>query len=224
MSYILTAAVLLFLSMAAQTDTLIQAFLAAYFGNATNYKYMCISTEVSSQTLSSALTAGATITAIPITGATFAIPAGQVFLDWNGSGVPPSQTTPQETLTTAGCAAGATSLPVTSFVLVNNHAIGAKVVPVAPVTDNPSASPAGAQYQTLVAGDFSSVSGSGTGNRTIVATKKFPGNTTVAGSYTAVRLSNTNPIVAGSVGVTSFVPPAVINGSTDQTMTTTIKE
>jgi len=207
----------------ALTDIGIQAALAALFAAANttpaSYKYMCISTEVSSQTLASALTAGAVITAIPITAATAAIPAGKVKLDWQNN-----DAAPEEILITSGCASGATSLPVTSFTLVNSHAIGAKVVPVAPETDNPSASPAGAQYLTLAAGDFTGPSGSGVGNRLMTVIKKFPGNTTTAASYTAARLSNANPIVAGSVGATIFVPVAVINSGTDQTFTVSIKE
>ena len=208
----------------ALTDIGIQAALAALFAAANttpaSYKYMCISTEVSSQTLASALTAGATITAIPLAaGATAAIPAGKVKLDWQNN-----DAAPEEILITSGCAAGATSLPVTSFTLVNNHSIGAKVVPVAPETDNPSASPAGAQYLTLVAGDFTGPSGSGVGNRLITVIKKFPGASTTAASYTAARLSNANPIVAGSVGATIYVPVAVINSGTDQTFTIAIKE
>ncbi len=210
-----------------QTDTLIQAFLTAYFGNATNYKYICISTEISSQTLGAALTAGTAPTGAALTfaaGATAAIPAGQFVIDWQQNGV-----SPQEIVQTTGCALGATSLPVTAigggaYIPANNHAVGVSLVQLAPVTDNPSASPAGAQYLTLVAADFGSVSGSGVGNRQIVATKKFPGASTTAGSYTAVRLSNANPIVAGSVGVTSFIPKAVINPTTDQTFPITIKE
>jgi len=208
----------------ALTDIGIQAALAALFAAANttpaSYKYMCISTEVSSQTLASALTAGATITAIPLAaGATAAIPAGKVKLDWQNN-----DAAPEEILITSGCASGATSLPVTSFTLVNSHAIGAKVVPVAPETDNPSASPAGAQYLTLVAGDFTGPSGSGVGNRLITVIKKFPGASTTAASYTAARLSNANPIVAGSVGATIYVPVAVVNSGTDQTFTIAIKE
>lgn len=205
----------------AQTDLLIQAFLTAYFGNATNFKYMVISTEVSSQTLSAALTAGVAITALPVTATTAAIPAGQLVIDWKQNGVAPQEPI---TATTTGCTQGATSIPISSYTPASNHTIGAAIVQLAPTTDNPSASPTGAQYLTLATTDFGSVSGSGVGNRQIVATKKFPGASTTAASYTAVRLSNANPIVAGSVGVTSFIPPAVINPTTDQTMTVTIKE
>lgn len=205
----------------AQTDSLIQAFLADYFGNATKYKYIVISTEVSSQTLTTALTAGVAVTSLAVTATTAAIPAGQIVIDWQQNGVAPQEPV---TATTTGCALGATSIPISSYTPASNHAIGAAIVQLAPETDNPSASPTGAQYLTLVAADFGSVSGSGKGNRQIVATKKFPGASTTAASYTAVRLSNANPIVAGSVGVTSYIPKAVINPTTDQTFLITIKE
>jgi hypothetical protein len=54
-------------------------------------------------------------------------------------------------------------------------------------------------------------------------TKKFLGASTAAGTYTAARLTNANPIVSGSVGATLFLPQATINSGTDQTYAFIVK-
>lgn len=185
--------------------------------------YMCISTDAGSTSLTTALTSGQTgVTSLAVAALPASIPSGTTLkLDYgNGS---------QETcVTTALANSGATSISVGSFTgsggsVVYAHSIGATVVPVAAVTDNPSSSPTGAQYLSLASGDFGSISGSGIGNRTRTITKKFPGASTTAGTYTWCRLANANPIVSGAVGASCIVPQAVINGSTDQTFVVTIK-
>jgi hypothetical protein len=184
---------------------------------------MCISTEAGSSTLTSALTASSSYTSLAVNALPNAIPANaQLVLDYG--------TASAETVaTTAGASASATSITgITAvgggtFTAAHNHSIGASVVPVALVTDNPSASPAGAQYLTLVTGDFGALSGSGVGNRTRTITKLFAGATTAAATYTWCRLCNANPIVSGSVGASCIVPQAVIDSSTDQTFAVVIK-
>jgi hypothetical protein len=152
-----------------------------------------------------------------------AIPANaQIKIDY-GTG------SEETVVTTAGASSGATSITgITAvgggtFTAAFSHAIGKSVVPVALPTDNPSSSPTGAQYQSLVSGDFSSISGSGQGNRTRTITKKYLGSGTTAATYTWCRLTNANPIVSGSVGASCIVPQAVINSTTDETFVIVIK-
>ncbi len=208
------------------TDLGAQASIGNLFAATANaYGLMniaCISTEAGSTTLTTALVAGTAPTgaALGIAAAPNAIPAGTVKIDYS--------TGSEELVQTTGCAANATSLPVTAvgggvFTPAYSHAVGKSVVPVAPVTDNPSASPAGAQYLALVAADYSPLTGTGQGLRTRTITKKYPGISTPAGTYTWFRLCNANPIVANSVGASCIVPQAIINGTTDQTFTAVIK-
>lgn len=178
---------------------------------------MCISTEAGSSSLTTALTSGTPVTSLAVAALPAAIPSGTTLkIDYS--------TGSEETcVTSANASSGATSISVTSFTPAFSHAIGKTVVPVAPVTDNPTSSPTGAQYLSLSSGDFGSLSGSGIGNRTRTITKKFPGATTTAGTYTWCRLCNANPIVSGSVGASCIVPQAVINSTTDQTFIVVIK-
>lgn len=219
--------ILKFLCTSAITDTAVQAAMADIFApsavTTTPYNIMMISTEVGSTTTTASFTASqAGVTSIPIAAAPFAIPAGNVYLDYvsgNGANGP----NPQEYLTTSGCIAGATSLPVTSFTTLYAHASGVSVVPVALVTDNPSAAPAGAQYQTLTSGAYGAISGTGVGNRTRVITATFAGASTTAATYTAIRLVNANPVVSGSTGATSYIPKAVIDSTHNGTFQITVK-
>jgi len=178
---------------------------------------MCISTEAGSTALTTALSSGAVTTSLPVSALPAAIASGTTLkIDYS--------TGSEETCVTSATASlGATSISVTSFTTLFAHAIGKTVVPVAPVTDNPTSSPTGAQYLSLVSGDFGSLSGSGIGNRTRTITKKFPGATTTAATYTWCRLCNANPIVSGAVGASCIVPQAVINSTTDQTFIIVIK-
>lgn len=194
--------------------------LFAASGGANNpMNVMCISTDAGSTTLTSALTNGVGVTSLSVAALPAAIPASTVLkIDYS--------TGSEETCTSqAGSTAqGATSIPLTgTFTPAFSHAIGKTVVPVAAVTDNPSSSPTGAQYLSLVSGDYSSITGSGVGNRTRTITKKFPGASTTAATYTQARLANANPIVSGSVGAACIVPQAVINSTTDQTFVIVIK-
>ena len=200
-----------------------------------NYAIMCISTEAGSTTLNAAITAGTAPTgaALTIVAAPFAIPAGNIYLDFNGSGGPGTQTGTQETLTTTGCAAGATSLPVTAigggvWTPAYAHAVGKTVVPVAPTTDNPLTAPANAQYLALATGDFGTISGSGVGNRSVTITKKFPGASSNPGTFTVVRIIKSQTWgTSGNVAVCDYIPQAVLSNTTgnvqDQTFTTTVK-
>ncbi len=186
---------------------------------------MCISTDAGSSTLTTALTAGTppgsatlAVAALPA-----AIPANAVLkLDY-GTG------SEESCATTAGASAAATSITgITAvgggtFTPAFSHAIGKTVVPVALVTDNPSGTPTGGVYLSLVGGDYSSITGTGIGNRTRTITKKFPGASTAAATYTWCRLANANPIVSGAVGASCIVPQAVINSITDQTFAVVIK-
>ena len=178
---------------------------------------MCISTDAGSTALTTALTNGNAYTSLAVSALPASIASGTTLkLDY--------ATGSEETCVTSALAnSGATSISVTSFTALFSHAIGKTVVPVAPVTDNPSSSPSGAQYLSLVSGDYSSITGSGIGNRTRTITKQFPGASTVAATYTQARLCNANPIVSGSVGAACIVPQAVINSSTNQTFAIVIK-
>lgn len=178
---------------------------------------MCISTEAGSSSLTTALSSGAVTTSLAVAALPAAIASGTTLkLDYS--------TGSEETCVTSALAsAGATSISVTSFTTLFAHAIGKTVVPVALVTDNPSSSPTGAQYLTLVSGDFGALSGTGIGNRTRTITKKFPGASTTAATYTWCRLTNANPIVSGAVGASCIVPQAVVNSTTDQTFIVVIK-
>lgn len=193
--------------------------LFAASGGANNpMNVMCISTEAGSSSLTTALTAGQTgITSLAVNALPNAIASGTTLKLSYSTGQ-------EETCVTSALAnSGATSISVTSFTSTFAHAIGATVVPVASPTDNPSSSPTGAQYLSLVSGDFGSISGSGIGNRTRTITKKFLGASTTAATYTWCRLCNANPIVSGSVGASCIVPQAVINSTTDQTFSVVIK-
>lgn len=178
---------------------------------------MCISTDAGSTALTTALTNGNSYTSLAVSALPASIPSGTTLkIDY--------ATGSEETCVTSALAnSGATSISVTSFTASFSHAIGKTVVPVAAVTDNPSSSPTGAQYLSLVSGDYSSITGTGIGNRTRTITKKFPGASTTAATYTQARLSNANPIVSGSVGAACIVPQAVINSTTDQTFIIVIK-
>lgn len=178
---------------------------------------MCISTDAGSTALTTALTNGNSYTSLAVSALPASIASGTTLkIDY--------ATGSEETCVTSALAnSGATSISVTSFTALFSHAIGKTVVPVAPVTDNPSSSPSGAQYLSLVSGDYSSITGSGIGNRTRTITKQFPGASTVAATYTQARLCNANPIVSGSVGAACIVPQAVINSSTNQTFQVIIK-
>jgi len=178
---------------------------------------MCISTEAGSTSLTTALSGSAVTTSLAVAALPAAIPSGATLkLDYS--------TGSEETcVAPSGASLGATSITVTSFTTLFAHAIGKTVVPVALVTDNPSSSPTGAQYLALVSGDFGALSGTGVGNRTRTITKKFPGASTTAATYTWCRLCNANPIVAGSVGASCIVPQAVVNSTTDQTFAVVIK-
>jgi hypothetical protein len=184
---------------------------------------MCISTEAGSSTLSSGLSSGTSYTSLSVNALPNAIPAGyQLVIDY-GTG------SAETVITTAGASASATTItgitavPSGTYVAGFNHSSSASVVPVALVTDNPSSSPTGSQYLNLVSGDYGAISGTGQGNRTRTITKLFAGATTVAATYTWVRLANANPLVSGSVGASCIIPQAVINSSTDQTFIVVIK-
>jgi hypothetical protein len=177
---------------------------------------MCISTDAGSTTLTTALTITAT-TSLAVAALPAAIASGTTLkLDYS--------TGSEETCVTSALAnAGATSISVTSFTPAFTHAIGKTVVPVALPSDNPSGTPTGGTYLSLVAGDYGAISGSGQGLRTRTITKKFPGASTTAATYTWCRLANANPIVSGAVGASCIVPQAVINSTTDQTFVVVIK-
>lgn len=198
---------------------------AASGGAVTPFNVMCISTEAGSSTLTTALTAGT-----PPGSATLAVAALPGAIAANTTlKIDYSTGSEESCVTTAGASAAATSITgITAvgggtFTPAFSHAIGKTVVPVALVTDNPSGTPTGGVYLSLVGGDYGSVSGSGVGNRTRTITKKFPGASTTAGTYTWCRLCNANPIVSGSVGASCIVPQAVINSTTDQTFAIVIK-
>ncbi|SRR6266550_3590415 len=186
---------------------------------------MCISTDAGSSTLTTALTAGTppgsatlAVAALPA-----AIPANAVLkLDY-GTGSEESCATTAGASSSATSITGITAVGGGTFTPAFSHAIGKTVVPVALVTDNPSSTPTGGVYLALSGGDYGSISGSGVGNRSLTITKKFPGASTTAGTYTWCRLSNANPIVAGAVGASMIVPQAVINSTTDETFTVVIK-
>jgi hypothetical protein len=178
---------------------------------------MCISTEVASTKTSSSIAAGA-ITSVPVTALSSALASGSQIVVGYGTANATTATL------SAGAASGATSITVTSVTIpAGGIPAGADVVPIPLSTDNPTGTPTGGQYQSLVSGDFSYTPGVGSGNRTGTVTKKFLGASTTAGTYTAARLSNANPIVSGAVGATLFLPQATINGSTDQTFVFIIK-
>lgn len=187
---------------------------------------MCISADAGSTALTTALTAGTppgsatlAVSALPA-----AIPANTTLkLDY-------STGSEESCVTTAGASAAATSITgITAvgggtFTPAFSHAIGKTVVPVAAVTDNPSGTPTGGTYLSLVSGDFGAVTfTTGIGNRNRTITKKFPGASTTAATYTQARLANANPIVTGAVGAACIVPQAVINSTTDQTFIIIIK-
>ena len=214
------------------TDSTAQAMLAYLQAN---YAIMCISQEAGSTTLATAIVAGTAPSggALGIVGPAQAIALGQIYLDFNGSGAPPTQNGQQETLVTTGCAQGATSLPVTAigggvWTPAYSHAVGKTVVPVAPVTDNPLSAPANVQYLALAAGDFSAITGSGIGNRTVTITKKFPGATSNPSTITVVRVIKSQTWgTSGNVAVCDYIPQAVLSNTSgniqDQTFTSTIK-
>jgi hypothetical protein len=179
---------------------------------------MCISTDAGSTALTTALVATTVYTSLAVSALPAAIASGTTLKIDYATG------SEESVVTSAPASLGATSISVTSFAAAFSHAIGKTVVPVALVTDNPSSSPTGAQYLSLIAGDFSAVAfTTGVGNRTRTVTKKFPGASTTAATYTQARLCNANPIVSGSVGAACIVPQAVINGTTDQTFAVVIK-
>jgi hypothetical protein len=123
----------------------------------------------------------------------------------------------------ASASSGATSLTVSGGTVPSGGIpAGADIVPVALATDNPG-SLSSAAYLALTSPDFVYTAGSGSGNRTVTVTKKFPGASTTAGTYTSARLSNANPVASGSVGATLFLPQATINSTTDQTYVFVIK-
>lgn len=180
------------------------------------YKYMAIGTEVASTKTTAVLNAGA-ITSVSVTALTSAIANGSQIILGYGTANATTATL------SAGAASGATSISVTSVTIPSGGIpSGSDVVPVPLSTDNPS-SLTGAQYQTLVSGDFVYTAGVGSGNRTATVTKKYVGASYTAGTYTSARLSNANPIATGSVGATLFLPQATINSSTDQTYVFIIK-
>jgi hypothetical protein len=190
----------------------------AYTGGTVNpTNIMCISTEVASTKTSSSISAGA-ITSVPVTALSSALANGSQIIIGYGTANATTATL------SAGASSGATSITVSSVTIPGGGiASGADVVPVPTSTDNPTGTPTGGQYQSLVSGDFSYTPGVGSGNRTGTVTKKFLGASTTAGTYTAARLSNANPIVSGAVGATLFLPQATINSSTDQTFVFIIK-
>jgi hypothetical protein len=186
-------------------------------------KYLCISTDGASSSLTSALTATTTYTSLSVASLPNAIPANaKIKIDYNTG-------SEEIVVTTVGASAGATSITgITAvgggaYIAAFNHSIGATVVPVASETDNPSSTPTGGQYQTLLSGDYSSITGTGQGNRTRTITKTFLGASTTAGSYNWARLSNANPIVTGSTGASSIIPTAIINSTTNQEFRIVIK-
>lgn len=186
---------------------------------------MCISTDAGSTTLTTALTSGTppgsatlAVAALPA-----AIPANAVLKIDYGTGSEESCATTAGASSSATSITGITAVGGGTFTPAFNHAIGKTVVPVALVTDNPSGTPTGGVYLSLSGGDYGAISGSGVGNRSLTITKKFPGASTTAGTYTWCRLSNANPIVTGSVGASMIVPQAVINSTTDETFTVVIK-
>ncbi len=210
-------------------DTLAQSLLAYI---QTTYPILCISTEGGSTTLATVVVAGTPPTngALGIASASQAIPAGVLYLDYNGTGV--NGSAPQEPLLTTGCAQGATSLSVTTidgtlWTPAYSHAIGVSVIPMAPATDNPTATPPNAQFLTLASGDYSAIGGSGDGNRTLTLTKKFPGATTTPGTYNVVRLVKSHTFASGNTGATCYVPQSVISNTSgnviDQTFVITLE-
>jgi hypothetical protein len=185
-------------------------------GTITVYNVMGIAPDAGSCKTSSSISAGS-ITSVPITGLAASIPSGtQIKI---GYGIA------NETLATTSSltSSGATTIAVTSVTIPSGGIpAGADVVPVPLVTDNPS-SLSSAAYLSLASGDYAYTAGSGSGNRVCTVTKKFPGASTTAGTYTSARLSNANPVASGSVGATLYLPQATINGSTDQTFVFVIK-
>lgn len=196
-------------------NTLKNSF-AASSGAVAVYNVMAIASDAGSCKTSSSIAAGS-VTSIPVTGLAATIASGSQIIVGYGTANATTCTL------SATASSGATSISVSSVTIpAGGIASGADVVPIPVVTDNPS-SLTGAAYLSLVSGDYAYTAGSGAGNRTCTITKKFPGASTTAGTYTSARMSNANPVATGSVGATLYLPQATINSSTDQTFVFVIK-
>lgn len=182
-------------------------------------KYIAISTDEASTTLTASTTTSA-ITSISVAALPKALSSGATVVIGYGTGT-------TQTLTLNGSASlGATSITVNSFTPSIDYPIGTWVVPNPAVTDNPS-SISGAVYSSaLSSGNFDSggsPSGSGAGNRQRVIAYTFDTSTT-AGNYRGTWTANTSPVGGTGQTASHLIHPAmVVNNQTNLLVTETLK-
>lgn len=183
------------------TDNGAVNILASAIANASNanpWNNILITNNSGSTTLTSALTANATnVTSLSVAAVPAAVPSGTVLQLGYGTG------TTQNVTTNGATSQGATSITVNSFTVGSSgFAVGAAVVPVPQVTDNPTnaaltsnASSPLSQYSGVIsAGSFIYSATTGAGNRSVTVTLTFKtaanGGSTTAGNYTDSWLVN----------------------------------
>jgi len=195
------------------------------------FNNLYINNNDGSTTLTTALTNGQTsVTSLAVAALPAAIPSGSQIQLGYGTG----QT---QTVTTSALAnQGATSISVTSFTANAAYAIGAAVVPVPQVTDNPSNANLKANQSSVVeqysgnlsSGAFSTDSTTGAGNRSRTVVFLFRnsvnGGSTPNGDYTSLWLVN----VSSAAGVNNYIDHLVntkmrVDNSNNVNATCTIK-
>lgn len=204
------------------TDTGGTAMLKNIWNNAGSavsiFNQIAIAAQAGSTTLTTALAANATgQTSLAVAALPAAIPSGTTLtLGYGG-------VAPQNIVTSALAAIGATSITVTSFTVNSTgFIVGSNVVPVPTTSDNPS-SVTGAQYSGALSSGAFAFSGTGAGNRQVVITFAFTGGSFTAGNYTEAYTCNANPIVAGSTASHLITTPMPLNSTTNLTVTITEK-
>lgn len=123
------------------------------------------------------------------------------------------------TVTAAGAAAAATSIPVNSQTTAggHTHTAGDNIVPIPTVTDNPSSINNVADSGALSAGAFT-FSGTGAGNRQVQIVFTF-GTGTTAGNYTEAYTANSGTPAAGIYASHLIFPSQTINSTTSLQLT-----
>jgi len=186
------------------------ASLPALFNN------LLITNNSGSTTLTTALTSSSNYTSLSVAALPAAIPSGTTLQIGFGTG------TTQNVTTSGSTAQGATSITVSSFTANASYSIGAKVVPVPQVTDNPSSgtltsnasSPLTAYSGNLSTGAFTYTPTTGTGNRTALGQFEFDnatnGGSTSNGIYTDIWAVN----VSSGATTNNYLDHAINNQMT----------